>query len=326
MKKILFVLVTLSVQSVFADSHCWLTSRDGRTYEGYGQDQGQARSVAMNSCLQSSYDRSVCRVPMTCEEVVTPPPGPQPMPPGPGPQPIPPTPPVYPPQPPVNPPVNNDELSCVTYSAGQVFENRGYDQAFLQNSILNQCYQQPTTSNSECLQNFACIRSFQRVNSVCRTYSSNRVFNQSSWYEPLTRYLTLQACYRDPVTSNSQCNANIDCNSNGGPVGSYEEQSCLTYSRGLIFEQRGFDLELVLEQVRQQCQANSVTSNSECVNRAHCQPTSTLRTITCRSMSRGLQFAGTSWDRGAATEIAVRACQSNPSTSDSECSSQVSCY
>jgi hypothetical protein len=191
---------------------------------------------------------------------------------------------------------------------------------------LNQCYQQPTTSNSECLQNFACIRSFQRVNSVCRTYSSNRVFNQSSWYEPLTRYLTLQACYRDPVTSNSQCNANIDCNSNGGPVGSYEEQSCLTYSRGLIFEQRGFDLELVLEQVRQQCQANSVTSNSECVNRAHCQPTSTLRTITCRSMSRGLQFAGTSWDRGAATDIAVRACQSNPSTSDSECSSQVSCY
>ncbi|MBC7692475.1 MAG: hypothetical protein H7222_11990 [Methylotenera sp.] len=114
--------------------------------------------------------------------------------------------------------------------------------------------------------------------------------------------------------------------------------TCSTSSRGRNFEGSDYDYSAAQSNVIRQCQLDAITSNSECASNVSCFNSDSggygnsgsiggygTPVVRCDTSSNGRAFAAENIDSYLAQDSAIRQCQADPYTSNSQCSNNVSC-
>lgn len=103
---------------------------------------------------------------------------------------------------------------------------------------------------------------------------------------------------------------------------------CQTASGTEIFKGDGEDLYLARQQATTRCEDAASTSNSQCELNIVCtdpEKPETQGPITCQTTSSGLIFSAREINQAFAAQSVKLACESDPTTSNSECDSSVLC-
>lgn len=156
---------------------------------------------------------------------------------------------------------------------------------------------------------------------TCTTVSNGLNFSKSELHADLARQLVRDACEQSSSTNNSECDANVTCDSNV-PA---HFVTCSTESNGLNFQKSELNPGLARQLAIQDCEQSSSTNNAECDANITCDDQTSLRFVSCSTMSNGLNFEKSERSMGLARQLAVQSCEQNSSTNNAECDANSIC-
>lgn len=159
---------------------------------------------------------------------------------------------------------------CTSNSNGRRFAVELRDPIASRTEVKRICQADSSTNNADCVTNIQCNDggySKQQV-STCRTHSNGRRFAFEEIDPQVARNNAKDACKRDSNTNNADCITNLICENDRGL--SEQLTLCKTNSNGRRFAEEGFDYYRTSDIVRDLCQRDSSTNNSQCVMNLVC--------------------------------------------------------
>ncbi len=159
---------------------------------------------------------------------------------------------------------------------------------------------------------------------TCISSSQGIPFLGSDSLELMARTNAIKACQADARTNNSECNQQVTCRPNGPSWQSYE---CTTNSQSNPFASSASNELEAQVQVIKACQADAHTNNSECAQNVQCSATSnhSYSYYSCVSESQSKLFTSSGRDSAVAKLDAIKACQADAHTNNSECMNNAQC-